>query len=83
MGRLEDIVERNRNPRRHRKGGRFPFGLAISAFVLLILILVIFTDLGVTPYQPPPKRDPSEKRVDGVLLYRPHARPRADAGTPD
>ena len=55
-------------------------GLMVASFVLLILVLMIFTDAGVSPM--PAKQDPSaqpgEKRADGVLLYRAPAR--RDAG---
>ena len=58
-------------------------GLMVAAFVLLILVLMIFTDagLGTTPAPPaPPPPDPTiEKRVDGVKLYRAPSRP--DAAT--
>ena len=70
MGRLDDIIERNKSPRKFRKM-RFPVGIMLSAFVLLILVLMIFTDLGVSP---PPKQAPAqpsgEKRVDGIYIYR-------------
>ena len=70
MGRLDDIIDRNKHPARHRKM-RFPVGIMLSAFVLLVLILMIFTDLGLTPMPAQPPADPNpEKRVDGVLLYR-------------
>ena len=73
MGRLEDIVERNQHPRRFRNQ-RFPIGILLSAFVLLVLVLMIFTDLGMTstpaPAQPPQQPTDGEKRVEGVLLYR-------------
>ena len=88
MGRLENIVERNRNPGRHRKEGRFPFGIAMAAFVLLILILMIFTDLDESPDAPPAepatpasRDDGAKKRVDGVLLYREKPRAPAAAGS--
>lgn len=85
MGRLEDIVDRNKHPGKHRKM-RFPVGIMLSAFVLLVLVLMIFTDLGVSPTTKPASPPPpsGEKRIDGVLLYSPSARgPRArvDAGT--
>lgn len=73
MGRLDDIIARNQHPRRFRKQ-RFPIGILLSAFVLLVLVLMIFTDLGMTPapaQQPQPSAQPTgEKRVNGVLLYR-------------
>jgi hypothetical protein len=67
VGRLDDIVARNKHPRRFRKM-RFPVGLMLSAFVLLILVLMIFTDLAGT--RPPASPPSGEKRVDGVILYR-------------
>jgi hypothetical protein len=79
VGRLDDIIDRNKNPRKHRKQ-KFPMGLMVAAFVLLVLVLMIFTDagMGTTPAPPPP--DPTiEKRVDGVKLYRAPNRP--DAAT--
>jgi type VI protein secretion system component VasF len=81
VGRLEDIIDRNKNPRKHRQM-RFPIGLMLSAFVLLILVLFIFTDLA----QPPDTKDtqapslaPGEKHVDGVRLYR-ERKVKPDAG---
>ena len=68
MGRLEDIVDRNKNPRKHRQG-RFPLGIAISAFVLLILVLMIFTDLGHPPTAAP--TPPEKGRVRDIGLYVP------------
>lgn len=70
MGRLEEIIERNKNPRKHRQG-RFPFGIAVSAFVLLILVLMIFTDLDAPPKtaQPPP---PEKGRVHDIGIYVEH-----------
>ena len=79
MGRLEDIAARNKNPRKYREG-RIPYGLIISSFVLLILILVIFTDLGISPMPKKPVETPPEKgRVHDIQLYVPHAH--RDAGT--
>jgi len=71
VGRLDDIIARNQHPRRFRKQ-RLPIGIMLSAFVLLVLVLMIFTDLGMTPspaQQPQPEQT-GEKRVNGVLLYR-------------
>jgi hypothetical protein len=64
VGRLEDIVERNKHPARHRKM-RFPYGIAFSLLVLVVLVLMIFTDLGM-PKHPP--RD--HTRVEGIQLRR-------------
>ena len=73
MGRLDDIIDRNKHPRKHSKM-RFPLGIMLSAFVLLILVLMIFTDLADSPepktQQPQSPAPSGEKRVDGVLLYR-------------
>lgn len=72
MGRLEDIVARNKHPGRYRKR-KVPYGVAVSVLVLVVLALAIFTDLGI-PKQPPRDRT----RVEGVQLRRvPAAR---DAG---
>jgi len=76
VGRLEDIVERNKHPRRHRKM-KFPYGIAVSIVVLVILVLAMFTDLNPTKQPPPP---PDHTRVDGVQLRRLPAR---DAGHAD
>ena len=84
MGRLENIVERNKHPGRHGRKG-VTAGVLLGLFVFVILILMIFTDLDESPVDPTPApepaaaRPPDEKRVDGVLLYRPKARA-ADAG---
>ena len=81
MGRLDDIIDRNKNPRKHGKT-RVPWSILMAAFVLLILVLMIFTDLDESPVDkkppPTPSLQPGEKHVDGVLLYRPRAR--RDAG---
>ncbi len=62
---------------------KFPIGMMLSAFVLLVLVLMIFTDLGVSPMpaqEPAPAADPTvERRVDGVMLYREPARVSRDA----
>ena len=69
MGRLEDIVERNKNPRKHRQG-KFPFGLAVSGLVLVVLVLVIFTDLGTPKPPDKPAPAPEEKgRVRDIGIY--------------
>jgi hypothetical protein len=61
---------------------RVPVGLMLSAFVLLILVLMIFTDAAISPTDKPAATPPpsGEKRVDGVLLYREKSR---DAGAHD
>lgn len=82
MGRLEDIVERNKHPRRHQKD-KFPLGIGIAVFVLIILILMIFTDLDESPDSQTSAPTPpaqTEKRVDGVLLRSDRPRAPRDAG---
>ena len=81
MGRLDDIIDRNKHPGKHRKM-RFPVGIMLSAFVLLILVLMIFTDAAISPSsQPKAGSDQTTgKRVDGVLLYRDKKPARTDAG---
>ncbi len=81
MGRLENIIARNRRPNRPRE--RLVVSLAFGAIVLLILALMVFTDLGLPP-EPPRAGEPPAgpaapghrgKHVDGVLLRTPPARP--------
>jgi hypothetical protein len=87
MGRLEEIIERNKHPGRHRKG-RFPLGIGVALFVLIILVLMIFTDLDESPDAkrdtPPaePATTPREKHVNGVLLYKEKPRAPRDAAVP-
>jgi hypothetical protein len=46
VGRLEDIIERNRDPRAHRRG--LSTSVMIGLFLLLVLALMMFTDLGLS-----------------------------------
>lgn len=69
MGRLDDIIERNKNPKRTE---RMTVGIGVSLFLLLIILLMTLTDLGIprTPSSgdnpaPPPA---GEKRVNDVQL---------------
>lgn len=82
MGRLDDIIDRNKHPGKHRKMP-IPVGLMLSAFVLLILVLMIFTDAAISPTDKPTTAAPpsGEKRVNGVLLYR-ERHTSHDAGAP-
>jgi hypothetical protein len=91
MGRLEDIVERNKHPAKHRRG-RFPWGLAVASFVFLILVLMIFTDLDESPRDatapagsasPGTGSEPAsdQKRVRGVGIYVDKPRVARDAGS--
>ncbi|MFN0250311.1 MAG: hypothetical protein ACKV2T_25760 [Kofleriaceae bacterium] len=69
MGRLDDIIERNRNPKRSE---RTIVGIGVAIFLLLILVLMTFTDLGIpstgedAPAPVEPAKD--EKRVNDVKL---------------
>lgn len=82
MGRLEEIVERNKHPRKHRKGS-FPLGIGVAVFVLIILILMIFTDLDEDPTYKQPEATPppasTEKRVPGIYLGAPKKRSPSDS----
>ena len=71
MGRLENIIERNRNPKGNRE--RMVWGIVFGTFVLIILGLMVFTNLGERPAEKPPEPsiDPNAKRVDDVKLYTP------------
>jgi hypothetical protein len=84
VGRLDEIIDRNKHPGKHRKM-QFPLGLILAAFVLLVLILIIFTDLAFSPMptsEPEPAAEPDtgQKRVNGVLLYRDRPRTTRDGG---
>jgi hypothetical protein len=73
MGRLEQIVERNKHPRRHRKSAAgMTLGIGVAIFVFVILVLMVFTDLGVppseTPATPAPAADDGTRRVRGIQL---------------
>jgi hypothetical protein len=46
VGRLDDILERNRNPSAHRRG--LSTSVMVGLFLLLVLGLMMFTDLGLT-----------------------------------
>lgn len=92
MGRLEDIAERNKHPRRHSEG-KFPFGILMSAVVLLILVLMIFTSPGGGPKKPVPATEPpatqgpppaEEKgRVRDIGIVVEHRKVARDAGVSD
>jgi hypothetical protein len=89
MGRLENIIARNRRPNHLRE--RVLVSLVLGSIVLLIIVLAVFTDLGAppdprnagrasaTPAGAPggaPAGSGDGKRVDGVLLRAmPAARP--------
>src|SRR5262245_51796413 len=76
VGRLENIIARNRRPKRMPE--RVIASMVMGAIVLLIILLAVFTDLGVPPGagdtrsgpggQPPAAtpRPADGKRVDGI-----------------
>jgi hypothetical protein len=65
VGRLENIIARNR--RGGRPSEKTLVGAAIGVFILIILGMMVFTDLGKPPA--PPQGPP---HVDGVMLGAPH-----------
>ena len=78
MGRLDNIIARNRRPNRMHE--RLIVSMVLGAIVLLIIALAVFTDLGVPPdARNAPASAPATgtggKRVDGVLLRTPPAKP--------
>jgi hypothetical protein len=81
VGRLEDIIARNRRPH----GARATFGfLWRGLFLLFILAALIFTDWALTDdgggsASPPSARPPGPggHRLDGVPMLRPSPHPRA------
>lgn len=73
MGRLENIIERNRNPGKSRVRKGLGIGFAMLV-VFVVLILLIFTDLANppeadNPAPPPPAAKP--EGVRGVKLWSP------------
>jgi hypothetical protein len=76
VGRLEDIVARNRRPH----GFRAKFDMFWRGLVLLLILgLMIFTDWGLTDDagDPPAVRpDRGERRLDGIPVLRAPGRPR-------
>jgi hypothetical protein len=71
MGKLEDIVARNRA--HSALSERNLTSLLIGAFLLVIIALAAFTKLGRPADAPPDVPAPAhdEHRVDGVLLGHP------------
>jgi hypothetical protein len=63
VDRLENIIARNQRPAGARE--RFAIMVGFAVLVLVVAILMIFTDLGVPP------TPPRAKRVDGVFLGTP------------
>ena len=75
MGRLENIIARNRRPSGSRE--RIYVSIGFGVAILAILALMVFTDLGMPPVPPgakpaaAPASVPRGQRVDGVLLRSP------------
>lgn len=87
MGRLENIVARNRRPNHMQE--RVIVSMVIGAIVLLILGLAVFTDLGRPPDADRGDASPAAapaahpaapagpaRRVDGILLATPPVKPK-------
>ncbi len=64
MGRLDNIIERNRRGNRPKERTVVMLGLGFA--LLVIIILMLFTDLGM----PPTPSGPHEHRVDDILLRK-------------
>ena len=84
MGRLDDIVDRNKNPRKHRRA-MFPISIGLSLFVLFIIISMVCTDLSDPPKPATPaatETAPPEKgRVRGIGLSVEPAHRKAGSGS--
>ena len=70
MGRFEDIVERNRNPKRTES---LTIGIGVAVFILIILGMMVFTNLGKPNFgekkvEPGPPPSTVEKRLNDVPL---------------
>ena len=79
VGRLEDIVERNRNPKGNRE--RMTVMIGLGVFLLLILGMMVFTKLGLRPEPaaPPAGSASRDHHVDDVPIRAP--RPPQAAGS--
>jgi hypothetical protein len=77
VGRLENIIARNRRPH----GLRATIGMVWRGVLLLLLLAaLIFTDWALTDDAGEPSSAgpaaPGERRLDGVPVLRPHPNPR-------
>lgn len=73
VGRLENIIARNQRPRGSRE--RFYVMVGFGVAIIVIIVLMTFTDLGKPPV--PRRPAPAAQRVDGVLLRTPAPAPPA------
>jgi hypothetical protein len=73
VGRLDDIIDRNKHPRRSRRklSGRRGVGLA-GVVLFLVLIALIFTNFAQPDDEPAPPR--SRDHVPDVYLAKPPAK---------
>ncbi len=74
MGRLDAIIQRNKYPKRF--GEKLTIGIGLGLFTLLVLFMMLFTDWGERPADPPAPAapssvDPTDRRVDDIKLYTP------------
>ena len=65
MGRLENIIERNKNPGKSRTRKGIGIGFAMLV-VFVVLILLIFTDLANPPEDAKPAAPSPTAKPDGV-----------------
>lgn len=83
MGRLDNIIARNRRPNRLQE--RVIVSTLLGLVVLLIIGLTVFTDFGLPPEARNAPAAPAAvpaapaaghgKRVNGILLGTPHGKP--------
>ncbi|MDB4957416.1 MAG: hypothetical protein JWO36_4985 [Myxococcales bacterium] len=66
VGRLDDIIARNKRPTKSRE--RLAVMIGCGLFLLLILVLMVFTDLGRPPV--PQGREDDRGRVREIYIRR-------------
>jgi hypothetical protein len=79
VGRLENIVARNRRPSRFQE--RVVVSMVMGGIILLIIALSVFTDLGLPP-EAREARD-RESRSPAAAPAAPELAPAAPTGAPD
>ena len=93
MGKLDDIIDRNKNPKRF--GERMTVGIGLGVFILFILFAMVCTNMGKRPEADAPPRpdmerpgpapgrgiDPTDKRVNDVRFGTPRP-PAGSAAAP-
>ena len=73
MGRLDNIIARNRPGGRPRE--RTVVTLGAGLILLLIISLMLFTNLGAPNVDPEPPPRPPDGRVHDIQLGSPHKAP--------